>query len=249
MNALRAGDYGRDGLKLLRSSLLFLLFSLFSFALQASQLSAIERNNEGVELLKQEQVSEAYTKFVESLAEEPFSSEVKINLGLAFELNEEKEKALSEYASVLKNSKRPEVRYFALFNTARILGEEKKYNEALNFYQAALEIVPNSREVKTNIELLHQQQQQQGGGGKNDQDDKNKNKDKKDKGEGEDEQDKNQDSPRVNRRKQKPKPFKSQELTKKDVEKILEELKNQEQKVRAKQNKKNTKEQPREKDW
>ena len=69
-------------------------------------------------------------------------------------------------------------------NVTQIIGKTplvhlKKIPEALEQYQAALEINPTSSEVKTNIELLIQQQNQ-GGQGENDQEKKDdKNDDKK----------------------------------------------------------------------
>ncbi|MCB0407438.1 MAG: hypothetical protein KDD34_04480, partial [Bdellovibrionales bacterium] len=49
--------------------------------------------------------------------------------------------------------------------------------------------------------------------------------------------------------KKKPKPFDSKELTKDDVRKILEEIKNQEQKIRAEVYEGQGKDKPRDKDW
>src|SRR5690606_14691812 len=89
---------------------------------------------------------------------------------------------------------------------------------------------PDAMQVKQNIELLWQQQ---GGGGKGDQQSENQ--------EGEsDQQDSQQDAQgdqnqqsNSQPQQRKPQPFKSQELSQDQVRKILEELKNQEQKIRA----------------
>ena len=211
--------------------------------------TAIEKNHQGIEELEAELNGAAQKSFIESIAESDQYEANHLNLGLTFELDKELKKALSEYLVALKKTKDPQLKFASLFNAARVFGETKQVGMALAFYQKALEMKPDSREVKTNIELLIKKQQQQGGGGsKNDKKDKKDN--KKDQKKKDDE--KNKDDPNrkvVNRREKQPKPFKSKELSKKDVDQILQELKNQEQKIRKEQNKKSSKEKPRDKDW
>ena len=133
-----------------------------------------------------------------------------------------------------------------MFNLAIVLTKQKKIGEALAAYQACLDIQPDSKEVKTNIELLWQ-----GGGGEGeDKDDKKdpkgKGKDKKE-GPGDDkDQPKEKGEPQ---QKKQPKSFESKELTDGDVKKILDEVKNQENAIRAQEYERNLKEAPRGKDW
>ena len=101
----------------------------------------------------------------------------------------------------------------------------KKNDEALIQYQQALQLNPKSYEVKHNIEMMIQQQQS-GGGGEGDPDSQEKNK-----GEDQSKSDPGTD-PKKQEQEAKAKP---KNLNEKDVEKILEELKNQEQKIRAKE--------------
>lgn len=226
-------------------SLIFCLFSFFANEASASWWEALKKNNQGVENFEKEQYPDANKNFIEALSEDPFASEVHVNLGLTFEKNKEVEKALSEYLVAKDSAVSAETRFYALFNAARILGELQKYAPALQLYQSALDLRPDSLEVKTNIELLiqqAQQQQQQGGGG-------SKDKDKKEDKKPDEKDEQKRDGERVNRREKEPKPFNSEQLTKQDVDRILEEIKNQEQKVRLQQNQKSTKETPREKDW
>ncbi|MGZ5280485.1 MAG: tetratricopeptide repeat protein, partial [Pseudobdellovibrionaceae bacterium] len=62
--------------------------------------------------------------------------------------------------------------------------------------------------------------------------------------------DEKQDQPKeYGKNKPQPQKFKSGELTQGDVNKILGEIKQQEQKIRAEFNKKETKDEPRDKDW
>src|SRR3989338_6896158 len=154
-----------------------------------------------------------------------------------------------------------------------MLEKKKKVSEALEQYQAALEINPTSVMVKHNIELLIQnnsgsksgdqqqkeknkdgqgqenQENQDNKEGQGDQDQKDKDK-KKDNKDSEDEKDKkDQKQGYEPNAKYKPRPFQGEELSEGDVKKILGELKNQEQRIRANFEKKERKEKKNDKDW
>ena len=185
----------------------------------------------------------AYRHLLNAIERESFDPRLYLNLGLAFEFNGEWEKSFLAYENAQKYSgEDPKINFLSLYNAARIRGHQKKIPEALRLYQGALEIWPDSVEVKTNIELLTAMsaQQQSGGNGKGDG---NPNKDK----EGSQSDQIKEDGPIQNGR-EIPSSFQSRELSEDDVRRILEEIKNQEQKIRAKENKK-AKERPRAKDW
>jgi Ca-activated chloride channel homolog len=229
------------------------------FAVGVAQATTVEsymRNREGLKKYNEKSFYPAYQSFLKALEVDPLNPEIHLNLALIFEANEEWEKAEQAYKSALKilpeNS--PE-RFEALFNLGNVLGKQHKIDEALAAYQECLSMVPDSKEVKTNIELLWQ-----GGGGEG----KGENKDDKDKngkgnqnqkpkdGEGDD-KNKNQNpqdqQDQQKDQKKQPKPFDSKELTPQDVKKILDEIKNQEQAIRAQEYERNMKEAPRGKDW
>lgn len=239
--------------------MLFLFIS--SFALRASPLSleTVQLNKEGAQFLKQQSFLLAQEKFLKALSWDPFFAPLHVNLGLALEGQGQPEKAVASYLTALKYASSDDVRFVAYFNIGQIYGKDKKVDEALAYYQMALDLKPDSIETKTNIELLVQQ----GGGGKggDDKDDKDK-KDKKDqKGSGDQDdkkdqkddkgdKDKEQDKPKqYEKNKPQPKKFKSEDLTQGDVNKILGEIKQQEQKIRQDYNRKDVKEKPRDKDW
>lgn len=233
---------------------IFILLSICE-AGQAVAPQAVRENNSAIEELSQENNYKAYQRFIDALSIEPFNLAIRMNLGLAFELNKEEDKALKEYLAVDRaNPPEAELQFAARFNAARILAKQGHIDQALNYYQKALEIDPESKEVKTNIELLWQAQQSQQGKGQQNQ---NQNQG----GEGQNQQqsqnqDQQQDQPQPNpgsqqeqKSNQQPKPFDSRELTKDDVRKILEEIVNQEQQIRAKEYSKDHKEKARDKDW
>ncbi len=180
-------------------------------------------------------VDQAHKKFLQSIMKSDELAEVRMNLGLSFELAGDKENSLKAYNMAEKVAKgNPSLEFIARYNKARLLAQDKKIPLALKEYQSALEINPESIEVKTNIELLMQQQQGGGKGG-------GEKKDNEGKG--------GQDPKGPIKKNPKNSEYKSQNLSKKNVEKILEELKNQEQKIREKEYNKGVKEKSRAKDW
>jgi tetratricopeptide (TPR) repeat protein len=228
----------------------FLALTLnFASPSQALTPMVIKKNNEAVELLEKEKNPDAYRTLTEALSDSPFQPELHLNLAFGFEKGGELEKALSEYNWVFENSEDPSLKFEAVFNAARIKGQAKKIDEALSLYQKALELKPDSLEVKTNIELLLKEG---GGGGKGDQEKK----DDKGKGNPKDEPQKegNDQKPQPKPQtgptpKPKPKPFKSEDISERDVKNILDELKRQENQIRAKEHERKPKENTNGKDW
>ncbi|MGZ6480267.1 MAG: tetratricopeptide repeat protein [Bdellovibrionales bacterium] len=228
-----------------------LLIMSVSCGASATTVQSYWRNREALHKFNDKSFYPAYQGFLKALEEDPLNPELHMNLARTFEANEEWEKAEKGYKSALKLlPEGSELRFEALFNLGGVLGKQSKIDEALTAYQACLEMVPDSKEVKTNIELLFQ-----GGGGqgqsKNDdkKDQQGKDQQKKD-GEGQDkDQKKNPDQGDKQDQKKQAKPFESKELTPQDEKKILDEIKNQEQAIRAQEYERNAKEAPRGKDW
>lgn len=252
--------------------LLFIFSSSICFEVSAENLAeynAIQLNNQGADFLKNQNYTAAQERFILGLAKAPFWPEVHINLGLSFYGLNQVEKAEASFNTALKLSNSDEIKFVALFNLAELNGKAKKVDIALNYYQQALQLNPSSIETKTNIELLIQDQQGGGQGENKDEDkdqqgkdnkDENKDSEGKDKKENEEQKesdkdkdkdkDKENDKPKqYGKNKPQPKQFKSENLTPGDVNKILGELRQQEQKIRAEFNKKTGKEKPRDKDW
>ncbi|MBV2169459.1 MAG: tetratricopeptide repeat protein [Bdellovibrio sp.] len=217
----------------------------------------MELNREGNKSLKAQNFGPAMDKYIEGLRYDPFAGALHLNLGLSLEGLQQAEKAIQSYkeaeALAVKAQDLPLV-FMARFNQAQLLGKAKKIDEAIALYQKALEIIPSSVEAKTNIELLTQSQQGQGGKDnqqqQNQQGNQNQQQQQQDQGDKKDEKDKKEEPKQVQQSpKYKPRPFQGKELSEGDVKKILGELKQQEEKIRAEYNRKEVKEQPRDKDW
>jgi Ca-activated chloride channel family protein len=228
----------------------FVLSLLVSLAF-SSDLESVFSNRGGVQDLEKSNPAAATQKFIEALANSPYDARLHLNLGLSFELLGQADQAQAAYETAAKLADDPEVRFVANFNHAQLLQKAKKKDEALSFYEKALMDKPDSNETKVNIELLLQDQQ---GGGEGKDQQENKDKDQKNEGQDQKKDDKEkegEDKPKEYSKGNKPQPpkFKSEDLTQGDVNKILGEIKQQEQKIRAEFNKKDAKDKPKDKDW
>lgn len=209
----------------------------------ASDLSAALKNNEGVRRFSEGKAGEAFKRFSEAVGDAPGESRVHANLGAAFYANKELERALEEFSVASRLAKTNVDKFAGAFGAGVAAGELKRIDEALDWYQKALSIDPGNVETKTNIELLIQSAQGEGKGEGEKKDGKpDENKD----GKG--------DQPKPNpqsgqKPKPTPKPFESKDISQQDVQKILEELKQQEEQIRAKYQREGAKDAPRAKDW
>ena len=211
----------------------------------ANNPELVYKNNKAVRQFSQEKLLESKMLIEKEVVNYPNSPALHYNLGVVNENSKEQEKAIKEYLSSARQSENQDLRFQALFNAARVYGELKDIPSALKYYQEALEIRPESEEVKTNIEMLFQGQG--GGGNDSEKDQKSDQKDQKEQeGQGDPKPPQNQQG---QQKKPAPKPFNSKELSEQDVRKILGELKRQEEQIRAKMNNQKSKETPVEKDW
>lgn len=213
----------------------------------------IWQNRVAVKEFEKGSVTDSQRNFLDALKVDPFIGELHVNLGLTYQALQQSDPAIQSYQSAEKWGRNPEVIFNSRFNQGVLRGLGKQVDIALNDYQRALAVKPESIETKTNIELLVQSQSGQGDGENKDksegQDGKQgENKDKKD-GEGKDqEDDKPKEGPKEQSKQYKPREFKG-DLSEHDVKKILGELKQQEQKIRGQFYRGDNKEKPRDKDW
>lgn len=218
--------------------------------------NAFLNNEKALTAFKAQDLSMATNKWAEGLSSSPDLMELHYNLGLGWQLMNRSEESVKSYNVLLKNPNSSSALQFGShFNLGVLYQTAKQVDPALNSYQAALDINPTSRETKINIELLIQQQQGGGQGQNQDQNkgdqggegDQAKKPDQDQNGQG----DQQKEEPKEYAKNPPPqkKPFKSEQLSQSDVNKILGEIKQQEQKIRAEYNKKEGKEQPRDKDW
>jgi len=254
---------------------------------RSPSMATLYRDYQAGQDIKNEKHEEALAKYYLLLEEDVERGATHSNIGVLLNAVQKPEEALKSLLHALKLaeiSKDQETIFKILYNLGVYYGALKKVPEALNYYQMALEITPDSHEIKTNIELLMQQQKQDQKQQQNKSNEQNKEKNKEKSNEKSNEQnkeqnkesdeknpqssdesesekdqnkdqekkeDKKEDQKKLNSPKYQPRPFKGDELSEIDVKKILGELKNQEQKIRANFDKKEKKGKFKnnEKDW
>jgi tetratricopeptide (TPR) repeat protein len=205
--------------------------------------SIVKKNNSAVGKIGEEKFLEAYTYLVDGIMEDGDVAEMHYNLGIVFEGMKDEEKAVLEYEASVERTEDKDLSFRAHFNAGRVFGAQARIDEALEHYQKALDLKPDSVETKANIELLLKKEQ---GGGKSQQE-KNEN------GKGKSESQEKENEGKERRKElqpNKPQKYKGKNISAKDVKKILEELKRQEEKIRGKVlNKDSQEEESVEKDW
>ena len=227
----------------LKPTVALLILLLLASSTHAGELRGVIKNNQGVSRYDKGRPVDSYDFFTDALGELPYAPEVQYNIGNAFLQMKDADRAVKQYDTAIRlapsESKRDqEVRFRSLFNKAAILASQNKVEEALTNYQQALLLKPDSEETKTNMELLIQGGS---GGGKGDKEDKSK-----EGGEGEQQQPQKFEN---QQQKPQPQPYKGKDLSKQDVDRILDELKQQEEQIRAKQQREGAKDAPPDKDW
>ena len=221
-----------------------------------SQLSVRQLTDQGLEALQNKNFAEAQKHFLQALAQEPMNPSLRINLGLSFEALQEPQKALREYLLAAQTAApQSEAKFVALFNTARLYGEFGDTAAALDFYQQALAIQPMSKEVKTNIELLLKKkppsQSQCQSGDQKQQQSSNKGKQNQPQPQSgqEPENKKPQNSQGSQRNQQGQAGEQKKELSKKQIQNILDNITQQEKKIHKRLNEKKPQQNRQGKNW
>ena len=222
-------------------------------------IKGIEKRQEEIKQNSKNELPSSYIQESEHKLLEGFLAKYPENLFLHYNLGifwifQDVQKTVKQLLFILKNKKSDELRFRSAFNLGTLYGYDRRLNiedknhidQALKYYQIALEIKPDSLETRQNIEMLFLAKQsnksQQGKGDSKQQKEKgreNKSDQKKQEDESEKDFSKNQDelgddqgtSYKQNRRDKKEQKFQSKNLTKRDVQDILGELKQQEQQI------------------
>ncbi len=245
------------------------IFTLAACAKNEPSMPALAFDRKASAFIQKKQSEQALPLYYQILETDSDLPSVHSNLGILFSLDKKNDEALKslEFALKLAVAQQDLEKQFAIrFNLGTFFGAQKKIPQALENYQAALEIKPDSKETKHNIELLvenksdgesgdSEKKQQKGDGSGQDQEQKDDSKNgdqekdqEKDK-DGDDEPEKKKKQEYKENSKYKPRPFNGVDLSEGDVKKILGELKDQEQKIRANFEKKERKDKNNEKDW
>lgn len=130
-------------------------------------------------------------------------------------------------SSVAQGSKNPELRSKAFYNLGNLAYNQQQYAQSIEMYKNALRENPEDNQARENLRLAQLKKQEQ---------EQNKDKNKNDKKE--DKKDKNQDKEdkKEDNKQQQPQQPKPQEMSKENMEQILQTMQNQEKATQEKVN-------------
>ena len=130
-------------------------------------------------------------------------------------------------SSVAQGSKNPELRSKAFYNLGNLAYNQQQYAQSIEMYKNALRENPEDNQARENLRLAQLKKQEQ---------EQNKDKNKNDKKE--DNKDKNQDKEdkKEDNKQQQPQQPKPQEMSKENMEQILQTMQNQEKATQEKVN-------------
>lgn len=217
---------------------IMLALGLHGFYLNAQRdNSLVRKGNQAYEKGKFTDAEVAYRK---ALEKNPNSTKGMYNLGDALYRQKNFEEAGKSFATV---AQRPDVdkktAANAWFNMGNTLLEAKKYNEAFEAFKNSLVLNPTDPDAKYNLEYARRRQQDQQ---KQDQQNKDQNKDQQKQDQQKQDQQKQdqqkQDQQKQEQQQQKQQQPQNKEMSKQDAERMLEAMKNAEQKTRENLDKK-----------
>ena len=227
--------------------LFLVLFLVFSTGLHAD--TARSRVKKGNEAFANKKFDNALNKYQDALLKNPESPLIHFNVGDALYKKKNYKDALKSYQKSL-NSKDIHVQEQAYYNLGNCLYKMAKLPESILSYKDALKLDPNDHDAKYNLEYVrrklkenakkkpqNRQQQQQQKQQKQQQKQssrKNQNQQKKQQQQKQENQKQKQGDQKKQQQQQQAQKKKKNEMSKKDAERILNALKNDEKKLQKK---------------
>lgn len=205
--------------------IIFLIVLLFSFsALYAQNENPLIRN--GNKQFKEGKFKDAEIDYRKAMEKAPKSFKGEYNLGNSLYKQDNWEEASRSYLSSAEKMKATDTKgkAAAFHNLGNSLLKSEKIAESIEAYKQALRLNPNDEDTRYNLSYaLRKQQQQQ-------QQQQNKDQNKDDKQDNKDKQQQNQPQDQKNQQQDKQQQQKPQ-ISKQDAERMLQALKNDEQKT------------------
>jgi tetratricopeptide (TPR) repeat protein len=211
------------------------LVLIFSTSVLAQKENKHIRN--GNDQYDQENYKDAEVDYMKALEKNPESAKGQFNLGGALYKQENYEDATTLYNNLTINDNKKISKSDSYYNLGNTLLKSQKYQESIEAYKNALRINPGDMDAKYNMEyakkmLQNQQQQQQNQDQNQDQDQKEEEKQEQDKqDQQQQEQEQQQKQEQQNQEQQQQQQQQQQQISKQDAERMLEALKNDENKT------------------
>jgi tetratricopeptide (TPR) repeat protein len=185
---------------------------------------------------------EAEVDYMKALEKNPESFKVQYNLGGALYKQENYKDASDLYNSLASKSPDRREQANAYYNLGNSLLKAQKYPESIDAYKKSLRINPSDEDAKYNMEfakkmLKQQEQQKQNQDENKDQEKKDDEQQKQDEQQKEEQQQDKQNQQEQQKQDQQQNPQQQQQqISKQDAERMLEALKNEENKTMEKVN-------------
>jgi tetratricopeptide (TPR) repeat protein len=211
--------------------LFFMLFSDSTFA--QAENSAIKKGNEAY---TKSDFETAITQYGNALQKNASNSTAQFNLGNALYKSDKKDEASNAYDKAAATLTKPVEKSNALYNKGVALQTNKKLQESIAAYKAALKLDPTNADARHNLQLALKQQQQQK---QKEKEDKEKKKDKEPKDDKKDKDKKEEEQPKQNK----------SNMSQKDAEQKLQALLQKEKDLQDKMHKVNAASNKADKDW
>jgi tetratricopeptide (TPR) repeat protein len=134
--------------------LIFVSFLGISSA-RAGSDEAVERNNRGVELLKQGKVDEAIGPLLKAVELKPTDADIRLNLAYAYERQGHLDEAISQYQKTIELNPRNPV---ARNNLGVLYDKRGLYEQAMREFEKVVEIDPSSATGPKNLQTAKKNQ-------------------------------------------------------------------------------------------
>jgi tetratricopeptide (TPR) repeat protein len=230
--------------------LLVITFTSLSFAQSTRGLV-----NDGVELYNDKKFSDAEVSFKKGVDNDPENFEAKFNLGDAYYKQQRYDEALKSFQTALANARNENEKAKIYHNIGNSFIKSQKIKESIGAYKEALKLNPNDQETKYNLSyalnMLKNQDQNKQQKNKNNQNQNDKNKEQN-----QDQQNQNQQNQQQQKQdqqqqeqQQQQQKQKEQEMSKKEAERILDALKDNEKDLQKQLRKIRGQRVKTEKDW
>jgi len=212
--------------------------------------------NEGVDLYKEKKFADAEVNFKKGVEKSSDSFEAKFNLGDAYYKQQRYDEAIKSFQSAFVNARSDEEKAKIYHNIGNSLLKAQKIKESIGAYKEALKLNPNDQETKYNLsyalnQLNNPDQNQQQKDQNKDQNKDQQDQDQQNQDQQQQDQQK-QDQQKQDQQKQEQQQSqqqKEQELTKKEAERILDALKENEKDLQKQLRKIRGQKVKTEKDW
>jgi len=133
---------------------IFVTFCLSRFSEQCFAESFYDKVQKGKENYEQEQFDEALNTFVDAQIESPEDPALKYNISSTHYKMKNYDESVKGYLDVAVTAQDAALEEKALYNAGNALYRQGKLQEAVEYYKKAIELDPEDKDAKHNLEFV-----------------------------------------------------------------------------------------------